>query len=559
MADNTLALGVRVPTTDFGQIAQSRANALGIMADIEKQRRAQEAQNAFMALARAPGFDLNKPENLNQAFATGSPMAAQLAEAASRQQQQGTAAINARTSAGTLQQKQVEDSLKMFGSGLSRLMNTPAPSDDDIVTFAQDLIRMGGDPDTVSAQITPYLRLPPEQRSAAIRRDALAHPDTRQAIEFVTPKPVSHDRGNVIEVVDENPNSATFNTVLRTMPKGAAPQGSQIINTAEGIMAVNPGTAVAAPVTRGEGVPPARTAAPGVFGAAIDQAVGAVVPGARVSSAGRSGAANAAAGGVPTSFHLTDNARDYDSFPNMTLAQGAAALRQALEPQGFQVIYGGPDHLDHVHVEPGPRLASSAPGGAAPIMPYAAPKELTPDQQAKIAQQQQARQNFSDGLATIRGAYETLNRLGAMTSSEKNTLGRNVLASAGASPVGQLAGKVGGTPAQTQRDLIKNMQFTLLNQIKNMEGIGARSLDSNVELKNALNSLGETGQSIETIRNTLNTIGRIYKAATGEDLGLGGGAAPAAPNRGGAAAPAAPGRGSGAAPARTGGPTVSNW
>ena len=74
-----------------------------------------------------------------------------------------------------------------------------------------------------------------------------------------------------------------------------------------------------------------------------------------------------------------------------------------------------------------------------------------------------------------------------------------------------------------------------------MEGIGARSLDSNVELKNALASLGKPGQSIETVRRTLASIGRIYKAATGEDLA--GGSAPAAAPaaRGGGDPPLPPG------------------
>jgi hypothetical protein len=109
----------------------------------------------------------------------------------------------------------------------------------------------------------------------------------------------------------------------------------------------------------------------------------------------------------------------------------------------------------------------------------------------------------------------------------------------GASGAGQFVSGVLGTKAQTERDKITNASFTLLNQIKNMEGIGARSLDSNVELKNALASLGRPGQSIETIQSTLASIGRIYKAATGEDLAGGSvlAGAPAPPARGGSAAP----------------------
>jgi hypothetical protein len=138
-------------------------------------------------------------------------------------------------------------------------------------------------------------------------------------------------------------------------------------------------------------------------------------------------------------------------------------------------------------------------------------------------------------MQDLAGAYDELDRIGGIPSSSRRSLGENVGASIAASGPGQMLSGAVATQGQTQRDTIKNLGFTLLNQIKNMEGIGARSLDSNVELKNALSSLGDPSQSIESVRDTLRIISRVYKAQTGIDLGLGGGAP--APARGGGAPP----------------------
>jgi hypothetical protein len=169
-------------------------------------------------------------------------------------------------------------------------------------------------------------------------------------------------------------------------------------------------------------------------------------------------------------------------------------------------------------------------------MPYVAPKVPTETEKQRQNKQFTARQNFGDMLNTVKAAYENLDKLGALPSSTKGSYGRNLMASAGASGAGQIVSGALGTPAQTERDTITNARFTLLNQLKDIQGIGSRQLDSNVELKNALTSLGGPGQSIETIRRTLETIGRIYSAETGESRG--GGSTPAAkPAPGGAAAP----------------------
>ena len=96
------------------------------------------------------------------------------------------------------------------------------------------------------------------------------------------------------------------------------------------------------------------------LGAGIEQAAQQLSPGAIVSGRARTPERNAQVGGVPGSYHLSDNARDFQPAKGQTVAALAARL-QPLKAQGYDVIAEG----DHVHVEPGPRMgrAPAAGGG----------------------------------------------------------------------------------------------------------------------------------------------------------------------------------------------------
>ncbi len=84
-------------------------------------------------------------------------------------------------------------------------------------------------------------------------------------------------------------------------------------------------------------------------GPAIETRAKQVVPGVGVTSGFRSREKNAAVGGKPNSYHLTDQARDFVPPKGMPMAQLAGKLRSAFP--GFDVINEG----DHVHVEPSSR------------------------------------------------------------------------------------------------------------------------------------------------------------------------------------------------------------
>ena len=94
---------------------------------------------------------------------------------------------------------------------------------------------------------------------------------------------------------------------------------------------------------------------PGTYGKFFEDTALSAIPGIRVTSRKRTPEENARVGGVPNSFHQTDNARDFVPPEGMTMKQLAAALRGKFG-SNFDVL----DEGDHVHVEPGPKTGAQA-------------------------------------------------------------------------------------------------------------------------------------------------------------------------------------------------------
>lgn len=164
---------------------------------------------------------------------------------------------------------------------------------------------------------------------------------------------------------------------------------------------------------------------------------------------------------------------------------------------------------DSGNLEPipgGPAARKVAGAGAAPAAPGAKPP--TAAQVAKTEAQAQARQALSQDLQTVLGYYNSLNKMGAMTSPERS-IGENVLASARATGLGQEAERTMATQAQTLRDNISNSRQRLLVHIKNATGASAQQMNSNVELQTWLNALTNPRQSIETVRETLGQLDSV--------------------------------------------------
>jgi hypothetical protein len=138
-------------------------------------------------------------------------------------------------------------------------------------------------------------------------------------------------------------------------------------------------------------------------------------------------------------------------------------------------------------------------------------------------------------LDNIRIAYDNLNQMRAIPSTGRNVLS-NIAAGTAASGVGQAVGRLAGTPEQTERDVIKSGRLRLVNAIKNATGMSAQQLNSNVELKNMLDSVTDPSQSIETVNRILDQIQETYLTGAAPSMGRPGAAKPAARP---AAAPAA--------------------
>ena len=121
------------------------------------------------------------------------------------------------------------------------------------------------------------------------------------------------------------------------------------------------------PGTGGFGAPAPATPAAGLVGGARGGALGPSIeqfaqqlsPGVIVSGRARTPERNAQVGGVPNSYHKTDNARDFQPGKGQTLA-GLYNSLAPLKARGFDVI----KESDHVHVEPSPGKAPAPRGGA---------------------------------------------------------------------------------------------------------------------------------------------------------------------------------------------------
>jgi hypothetical protein len=128
----------------------------------------------------------------------------------------------------------------------------------------------------------------------------------------------------------------------------------------------------------------------------------------------------------------------------------------------------------------------------------------------KIAEGQAA---LSDTLATAETLVKDLSKMGGMTSTSKSPLA-NLVTSLQTGTVGQMAGRTFGTAEQAKRDELKSIRLQLLNAVKESTGMSAQQLNSNVELKTYLDSLGSEGMTKEANLAILENLSRRYLRGT---------------------------------------------
>jgi Peptidase M15 len=303
-------------------------------------------------------------------------------------------------------------------------------------------------------------------------------------------------------------------------PAQANPAGKVVQDANGNYFTVDPRTGTAKPVTMGGGGIPGQRGGGGVqtgqYGAAIEEAAKQLAPGLVVSGRGRTPERNAQVGGVANSYHLTDNARDFQPAKGQSLDQLAAALAP-LKQQGFDVIIER--GKNHVHVEPG---AGMARGGAAPAAAgggqlqgpvkfgKGAGAAATPAPAPANDKQAETRKEFLAILDDVKAEYEALDKAGAIVSSKHGTRYSNILARAGASNIGQIIESFTGTEAQTHRQNIANAAQKMLGMVKDLGGFSAGMFRSKFEIEQFLRSLGNPAQSIESSLHNIDQLRNAY-------------------------------------------------
>lgn len=98
------------------------------------------------------------------------------------------------------------------------------------------------------------------------------------------------------------------------------------------------------------------------FGDYIEQTVRKLDPNIQISGRARTPARNAEVGGVPSSYHLINAARDIRTPEGMDKSQFVEQLKSVFGPD-YDVL---PSKGNSVHVEPGPKLGEKVRAGALP-------------------------------------------------------------------------------------------------------------------------------------------------------------------------------------------------
>ena len=116
---------------------------------------------------------------------------------------------------------------------------------------------------------------------------------------------------------------------------------------------------------------------------------------------------------------------------------------------------------------------------------------------------------LGDTISTAETLVKDLAKMGGITSTSKGPLA-NLITSLQTGTVGQMGGRAFGTKEQAKRDELKSVRLQLLNAVKEATGMSAQQLNSNVELKTYLDSLGSEGMTKEANLAILDNLSRRY-------------------------------------------------
>jgi hypothetical protein len=134
-----------------------------------------------------------------------------------------------------------------------------------------------------------------------------------------------------------------------------------------------------------------------------------------------------------------------------------------------------------------------------------------------------AKEGLGSTLDSLQSAYDALNMEGGLPSKNRNALS-NIGSYSASTGMGQTFGRMIGSKEQSYRDVINSSRMMLLNDIKNAAGMTAQQMNSNVELQNWLNALGDPTVGYETASEIISNIRKKFidgktKAPTGSTGG----------------------------------------
>lgn len=176
---------------------------------------------------------------------------------------------------------------------------------------------------------------------------------------------------------------------------------------------------------------------------------------------------------------------------------------------------GAPTFMGGPQIQPPINMMGAAPiSDMAAPMPSPAPLPVTPTQPVTVGTRKQIKgqSNIDKTLDKMLGTYDQLVTSGDMISSQTaaadplGTVGRYLKGTT----VGQETEKALGSKAQDKRNRITALRGQLLQDIKEATGQTSKELDSNFELKSALERLGDPTMSIESIRAIVSDLSSRY-------------------------------------------------
>jgi hypothetical protein len=133
---------------------------------------------------------------------------------------------------------------------------------------------------------------------------------------------------------------------------------------------------------------------------------------------------------------------------------------------------------------------------------------------AKEGKLESGKQQLGSTLDSLQSAYDNLQTERAIPSKERGALS-NITSYMAGTEIGQVGGRMVGTQAQQNRDIIASSRMLLLNDIKNATGMSAQQMNSNVELQNWLRALGDPNIGYETATQIIQNIRDKYIAPGG--------------------------------------------